>query len=191
MGDPASLVYILLLLGVIGSWVFVQNRQSLGQVAQQALIWALIFVAAIAVVGLWDDIKQTVVPQQSVMAGEGRIEIPQDSDGHYYLKAMVNGAEVTFLVDTGASSIALNQSDARKAGIDMSSLAYLGTAQTANGETRIAFVRLKSLSIGDIQDSNVRAWVNEGALDQSLLGMSYLQRFSKVSFENGTLILSR
>ncbi len=191
MGDPASLTYMVILASVLIFGALVQNRSSLGKMAQQALIWALIFVGGIAVVGLWEDIKGTVMPQQSVITDQGRIEIPRANDGHYYLQAEVNGAPLTFMVDTGASSIALSQADARKAGIDVNNLAFLGTASTANGETRIAHVRLTSLKIGGLEDTNVRAWVNEGELEQSLLGMTYLQRYSKVSFENGTLVLQR
>ena len=191
MGDPASLTYMVLLLSALVFWAVVQNRQSLGQMTQQALIWALIFVGAIAVVGLWDDIKGTVMPQQSVITDQGRIEIPRANDGHYYLQAEVNGAALTFMVDTGASSIALSTQDALKAGIDVANLAFLGTASTANGETRIAHVRLASLKVGVLEDTNVRAWVNEGKLEQSLLGMTYLQRYSKVAFENGLLVLTR
>ena len=82
-------------------------------------------------------------------------------------------------------------SDAKKIGIKESELRFVGEASTANGVVRTAPVRLDRFEIGPIRDDGVRAWVNEGELDQSLLGMSYLQRFETVSFSGGKLILER
>ena len=188
--DPASLVYLVLLLSAVAFWFFVQNRESLGKLTQQALAWALIFAGAIAVVALKDDIMGAVLPKQAVFASEGRIVLPRAPDGHYYLTAEVNGTPIRFTVDTGASEIVLSLPDAQAAGIDTSNLAYVGRAYTANGEVRTAPVRLDSFSVGQIQDNRLRAYVNEGAMDGSLLGMSYLERYS-IEIANGALTLTR
>lgn len=189
--DPANLVYLVLLLSAVVFWFFVQNRESLGKLTQQALAWGLIFAGAMAVVALWDDIEGAVMPQQSVFASEGRISLPRAPDGHYYLTAEVNGAPVRFTVDTGASEIVLSRSDAQAAGIDTGNLAYVGRAYTANGEVRTAPVRLENFAIGPIRDTRLRAFVNEGEMDGSLLGMSYLQRYSKIEITDGALTLTR
>ncbi|OUS37562.1 aspartyl protease [Rhodobacterales bacterium 56_14_T64] len=189
--DYGRVIYLVLLLVAVGSWVLVQNRQSLGKTVQQLAIWAFIFLGAIAGYGLWDDIRSTVRPQQSVIANTGQIEVPRSTDGHYYLTLDVNDAPITFLIDTGATDVVLNADDARKAGIDPDSLAYLGRANTANGEVRTASVWLDSVSLGAITDNNIRVWVNQGELDQSLLGMSYLQRWSSIEIRNGSLLLTR
>jgi len=139
--DTPRLVYLVILGSAIGLWFFVQNRAARGKLAQYAAIWGLIFLGAIAVVGLWGDIRQTVQPRQSMMDG-GRIEVPRAPDGHYYLTAEVNGVPLRLVVDTGASQIVLSQSDARRAGIDTEDLVYTGRAFTANGEVRTAPVRL-------------------------------------------------
>lgn len=188
--DLPSLVYLVILGSVIGLWFFVQNRASLGRLAQYAAIWGLIFVGAVAVVGLWGDIRQTVQPRQSVVAG-GRIELPRAPDGHYYLTLEVNGVALRFVVDTGASQIVLSRDDARRAGIDTESLVYLGRAFTANGEVRTAPVRLDRVAVGPIVDRDVRAVVNDGEMPGSLLGMDYLHRFSKVEISGGRLVLER
>jgi aspartyl protease family protein len=159
--------------------------------AQQAAAWGLIFLGAIAVVGLWGDIRQSVAPAQTVTAQSGQIELPRAPDGHYYLTADVNGEPVRFVVDTGATQIVLSKSDARRVGLDVDDLVYLGRAYTANGEVRTAPVKLDTVSIGPIKDSNVRAVVNDGAMEGSLLGMEYLQRFSSVEIGGGKLILTR
>ncbi len=189
--DYGRVIYLVLLLVAIGSWVLVQNRQSLGKTVQQLAIWVFIFLGAIAGYGLWDDIRSTVRPQQSMIANTGQIEVPRSADGHYYLTLDVNDAPITFLIDTGATDVVLNADDARKAGIDPDSLAYLGRANTANGEVRTASVWLDSVSLGAITDNNIRVWVNQGELDQSLLGMSYLQRWSSIEIRNGSLVLTR
>ena len=189
--DPASLVYLVILGSAIGLWFFAQSRQSLGKLAQQAAAWGLIFLGAIAVVGLWGDIRQSVAPAQTVVAQSGQVELPRAPDGHYYLTADVNGEPVRFVVDTGATQIVLSKSDARRIGLDVDELVYLGRAYTANGEVRTASVTLDSFNIGPIKDSNVRAVVNDGAMAGSLLGMDYLQRFSSVEIGGGKLILTR
>ncbi|MDE4134128.1 TIGR02281 family clan AA aspartic protease [Phaeobacter sp. QD34_3] len=189
--DYGRVIYLVLLLLAVGSWVFVQNRQSLGKTVQSLAIWAFIFLGVIAGYGLWGDIRQTVMPQQSVMTEQGRVEVPLARDGHYYLTLSVNGAPVNFLVDTGASQVVLSRKDAERAGIDTESLAYLGRAQTANGEVRTASTWVEEMSLGGITDKGVRVWVNSGDMEKSLLGMGYLQRWSRIEIQNRALVLTR
>lgn len=189
--DFGRLSYLVLLGAVVAFWFFVQNRQNLGKTLQQALIWGMIFLGMIAVYGLWPEIQQTVRPTQSVITAQGRIELPRAPDGHYYVSAHVNGVPVRFLVDTGATGIFLSRDDAVSADLDLGELPFIGSAMTANGPVRTAPVRLDSISIGEIEDRDLRAFVNEGEMRESLLGMTYLQRFSSVEIRNGALILTR
>jgi len=188
--DIPSLVYLVILGSVIGLWFVVRNRAALGKLAQYAAIWGLIFLGAIAVVGLWGDIRQTVQPRQSVIS-QSRIEVPRAPDGHYYLDAEINGVALRLVVDTGASQIVLSRADAARVGIDTERLVFPGRALTANGAVRTAPVRLESLAIGPIRDTHVRAVVNRGEMAGSLLGMDYLQRFSRVEISDGRLVLER
>ncbi len=186
-----NLAYLLLLLVMVLIWTIGSGRINLGQTLRYGAIWALIFLGAIAVVGLWEDIRSTVTPTQVVLADEGRIEIPRNNDGHYYATLSVNGAEVYFVVDTGATDVVLTQADARRAGLDPDNLPYFGRAMTANGEVRTAPVRLEEVALGGYVDTNVRASVNEGEMGQSLLGMSYLQLFDQITITGSKLILTR
>ncbi|MGO4915471.1 TIGR02281 family clan AA aspartic protease [Pseudogemmobacter sp. W21_MBD1_M6] len=189
--DIGRLIYLVLLAAVIGGYFFARNRQSLGRTMQQASVWGLIFIGAVAVIGLWGDISKSVMPRQSVITGENRVEVPRAPDGHYYLVLDVNNTPVRFVVDTGATEVVLRQEDARRVGLDPADMAFIGQANTANGIVRTARVRLDRVNLGGIVDTRLPAWVSEGEMRESLLGMTYLSRFSKLSIEGGTLVLQR
>lgn len=185
---PRVAYFVLLLIAVSG-YMLVEMRKDFGKSLRQMLAWGLIFLGLIAGFGLWDDIRNDVAPQQIV---EGRrIELPMASDGHFYVTLRVNGSDVDFMVDTGASDIALRRADAQRASIDIDALSYTGFASTANGTVSTAPVTIGLVEIGDIADENVSADVVQGDLDISLLGMSYLRRFARVGFEGDTMVLER
>ena len=188
--DYMRLAYLVVLLVALGGFLVTDFRNRPGQTSRQALAWVLIFVAVIAAAGLWGDVRDRVAPRQEI-AGDGRIEIPASADGHYHLNADLNGTTVRFVVDTGASTIALGRRDARRIGIDLDGLVYAGEAQTANGSVKTALVVIDRIKIGDIVDDDVPAVVIGGDLDQSLLGMSYLRRFARVGIEGDRLVLER
>lgn len=181
-----------LLMALVAMWLLVSlGRQRLHKTLQNASIWALIFVGAIAAVGIWEDVKDDVLPRQAAFEQQGRVEVPRHFDGHYYLTLDINGQPVEFVVDTGATSIVLTKGDAAKVGLDVPGLQYFGRANTANGEVRTASVRLDEISVGGIKDHNVPAYVNDNEMFQSLLGMSYLQRWERIEIADGKLILQR
>ncbi len=191
-GDEfGRLIYLVLLGAVIGGYFFLSNRDRMGEMARQASLWGLIFVGVIVTYGLWNDLSGTIVPRQAVFEDGDRIEAPRHDDGHYYLTLTVDGTDIEFVVDTGATSIVLSEQDARAIGIDPDALRFTGRAATANGEVRTARTTLENVYIGDVSEGNLRAWVNEGELDTSLLGMDYLQRFRSVQITGSKLILER
>ncbi|UMA66316.1 TIGR02281 family clan AA aspartic protease [Roseivivax marinus] len=189
--DIGSLIYLVLLGAVLMFWLVVQGRQGMGRTLQQMAAWALIFVGVIAAVGLWGDIRQTVAPRQSVVAEEGRIVLPRAPDGHYYATLQVNGTPTRFMVDTGATGTVLTLSDAERAGLSGDDLAFYSEALTANGTVRTAPVTLDEVALGPFTDRDVPAYVNEGEMGQSLLGMSYLQRFGRIEIAGDELVLER
>lgn len=185
------LLYLVLLGAAIIGYLLVANRDRLGTLLRQATLWGLIFVGLIAAVGLWQDIRSASAPRQTVFSAAGRVEVPRSMDGHYYLTLDVGGVPVRFVVDTGATDVVLSQADARRIGLDPARLAYTGSARTANGVVRTARVRLPEVRLGDIVDRNLSAWVNEGQMEESLLGMAYLQRFRRIEIERDRLVLTR
>jgi clan AA aspartic protease (TIGR02281 family) len=112
-----------------------------------------------------------------------------DPRGHVALTALVNGAPVRFLVDTGASRVTLTLDDARAAGISGSELVYSQRSQTANGLAREAPITLREIRIEQLSIDNVAAAVNEN-LNVSLLGMSFLKRLKSFEMREGALTIS-
>ncbi len=189
--ETGRVIYLVVLLAMVAGWFFMTSRDNLNRTLQHAAIWAMIFIGGAAAVGLWNDINSSTLRGQVSLNGGNRIVVQRSGDGHYYLSADVNGAPVRFVVDTGATEIVLTQADAARAGLDPDNLAYLGRANTANGEVRTALVRLEEIRLGEAVDRKVRALVNQGQMDDSLLGMGYLQRWGSLEIRDGELVLTR
>ncbi len=187
--DFARLLYLGLLLVALGGWALVEYRGRLGVALRTAMAWGLIFVGVMAGYGLWNDLRQSEAPVQ-IMAEGGEIVLPRAPDGHYYLTLTIAGQPLEFLVDTGATNVVLSQDDARKLGIDPATLAYLGEANTANGTVRTARVTLTDVALGAVVDPRLAAYVNDGEMDGSLLGMDYLGRF-RIEIDGNQMVLTR
>lgn len=189
--DTGRVIYLVLLVTVVGGYFFISHRDRLGEMMRLGLLWGLIFLGVVAAYGLWTDIRDDVMPRQTVFDEEARIEVPRAPDGHYYLSVRINGTSVPFVVDTGATDIVLSQKDAARVGINPAALDYTGLAGTANGMVRTARVYVDEVAIGSIVDRDVALSVNQGDLDTSLLGMTYLQRYSRLEISGGKLVLER
>lgn len=185
----ARLAYLVLLLLAVGGWVFAEYRGRMGFALRTALAWGMIFVGIAAGYGLWTDLRHDIAPRQMV-SDTGTITVPRSPDGHYYVTLTVNGEDLRFMADTGATNMVLSQADARRLGIDPESLNYIGEAMTANGTVRTARVRLPEVALGPFRDNDVAAWVTEGEMDISLLGMDYLRTF-RVELAGDEMILTR
>ena len=165
LSDDATLLFYLIVLAVvIGSLVFGDFRNRFTQSIQHALVWLAIFLGVVALYGAKDTIVAQLRP--------------------------INGEDVDFIVDTGATSIVLTKEDALRVGVDPASLNFFGRAETANGVVRTAAVRLEHVAFAGQIDRNLRASVNGGNLQSSLLGMTYLSRFSKLEIEGSELRLT-
>lgn len=188
--ERAYFFYLLILLLFIGGGFLFGYRQKLSTTLQQAAIWVLIFVGVVIAYGFSDTLKQQIMPSRATQSAQG-FEVQRARDGHFYLTLQVNGKNIPFVVDTGATDIVLTQDDAEKIGIDPDTLTYIGRAKTANGVVKTASAVLNRIALGDMVDYDVRASVNGGKMDGSLLGMAYLNRFSEISMRGDRLILKR
>ena len=120
---------------------------------------------------------QTYRPAEAAASAGSKqsVLLAADARGHFITEGAINGIPVRFLVDTGASSIALPASEAIRLGIDYRK-GERGYSQTANGAVPVYVVRLDRVSLGAIEVTGVEAIVIEQGLNVTLLGMSFLNR---------------
>ena len=126
---------------------------------------------------------------EGVGSGTGEIVLTAGAGGHFTTDGQINGKAVTFLVDTGATAIAMGQADADRLGINYKN-APRGFAGTANGRIPVSVVTLSSVRVGEIEVANVEAVIMPSAMQHVLLGNSFLARF-QMKRDNDTMRLTR
>jgi aspartyl protease family protein len=119
--------------------------------------------------------------------GIAGFSLPRAADGHFYADAEVNGANIRFIVDTGATSVVLTAADAQRAGLGSGDFTASGVG--AGGTIRLRPVTLARLALGPIEAADVPAMVAEQGLPVSLLGQSYLARLGSVTIARDTMVL--
>jgi aspartyl protease family protein len=119
-----------------------------------------------------------------------RITIAAGPGGHFVAQGAINGRAVQFLVDTGATSVAIGMRDAERLGIDYRRLGVPGFSGTANGTVPMWHVKLASVRLGDVEVFDVDASVLGASMPYVLLGNSFLTRF-QMKRENDLLVLER
>ena len=150
----------------------------------------LIFIGVILAIGFKDDLTRILSGGPEQIDGQ-TVALKRQGDGHFHATLEVNGHPVRFIIDTGATMLVLSRRDARAAGLDPDNLSFNLRTRTANGEVMSAPVRLDSVTLGEFTDRDVRATVNGGDLDISLLGMSYLDRYRGFRVEGDRMYLMR
>jgi aspartyl protease family protein len=195
-GGVAVLIFVGLSLG--GAY-----RGRMGHALRDVATWAALALALVAGYSFRDEITGvayriagelsppgSAVSIEASPAGERAVRIRRRPDGHFAARVTVNGGGLSMLVDTGASTVVLKQSDASRLGIDTGNLRYSVPVQTANGVAYAAPVRLRSIAIGPIALTQIEALVAQpGALKESLLGMTFLSRLRSYEFSGDFLTL--
>ena len=185
--DNPKLIFLSIILIVLLSSYLIAMRNNLTKLFKSAAVWVLIFSCFIAGYGVWQDLGKEQPVLYSKNLSDIIINIKQD--GHFYATVLVNNVEIEFLIDTGATHIVLSKEDAKKLDYNLSKLIFWSKSNTANGIVETAPIRLQSIKLGQFSDTNVLAYINQGSMKQSLLGMSFLNNFSSVEFRNETLTL--
>ncbi|MFN3892662.1 MAG: TIGR02281 family clan AA aspartic protease [Beijerinckiaceae bacterium] len=196
-GQVASLAGSVLLLVLIAGSIGAEWRGRIGAAIAGALAWAAIFAAVMVGYVYRDDVSAVtvrlmdeIVPGRAVPSAPGEAIAVRRADGHYGFDGRINGASVRLMFDTGASSVVLRAEDAAKVGLNPEKLDYRVPVATANGRAMAAPVTLEAVTVGAITLRNVRALVaRPGALQESLLGQSFLSRLSGYSVERNRLVL--
>lgn len=119
---------------------------------------------------------------------DGSVELQRSEDGHFYADVRINEAQVHMLVDTGASGIALSRNDARTANVATSIGMNDVVGKGADGVVRGEYVKLDRVELGPLSAENLDAIVLDSG-EQSLLGQSFLAKFSSVRIEGDRMVL--
>jgi aspartyl protease family protein len=173
----------------------------------RAILCFLIFVAVVCA-GLSGEINKYITksgghgtvaaaspPRDAAPAqvsiGGRTVRLEGDSRGHFRVDARVDGRNIDFMVDTGASAVVIRETDAARLGIFPRASEYTGRTQTANGVAKYAPTRLNRVEINGIIVHDVNAAVMpDEALKTNLLGMTFLSRV-KFSHDHGRLVLEQ
>jgi len=192
--DYGTLAYAIVLLLFISSTLaygkFFQNLKYIS-------IWFGIFIVLIIgysyrydLAGIKNKVLGEIIPTKGVQTTTGSISFPVSSDGHFYIRALVNGTPIIFLADTGASDIVLSPNDAEKLGYNISELNFNRYYETANGMVRGSLIKLSNFEIGHIHLSQIGVSVNEAKMTNSLLGMTFFKQMERYEVKNEMLTLS-
>jgi aspartyl protease family protein len=136
--------------------------------------------------------KLAVVSETPADAGLRTLSIPRDGRGHFATEGRIDGQRIAFMVDTGASVIALNESSAARFGLRPSRNDYRATVSTANGTVKAAPTRLAMVDVGGLIVRDVDAMVlPDEALSENLLGLSFLSKLRRFEYANGKMVLEQ
>lgn len=172
------------------------RRLNLGETLRMALAWVAIF-AVVFVLFLfrdearvvWDRARADIIGSRGVTDGQ-TLRVPMRDDGHFWVRGRINGREVDFMVDSGATTTAIPADLAAAANVDVSS-AFPVTLNTANGTVSASRGRVASLVIGPFEQADAPVVVSAAFGDTTVLGMSFLSRLKGWRVEGRTLILEQ
>ena len=195
-GNFGALIYWGALLVFLGGSALVMFRRRFAQALIATLMW--VALALILVVGyayrfdlrnVADRVMAELLPGHVITRGR-TVEVARAFNGDFDVTAEINGARVSMVLDTGASSVVLTREDAKAAGLPLEVLAYTVNIETANGRTRAAPVVLDRIAIGGLVERSIEALVAQpGQLKTSLLGMSFLNRLQSWEVRGDRLVL--
>src|ERR1700726_1055004 len=136
-------------------------------------------------------VKSAVV-ETPVQSSSRSLNIPHDARGHFATEGRINGQRIGFMVDTGASVVALNESSAARFGLRPTPGQYTASVTPANGTIKAARMRLDMIDVGGLVVRDVDAMVlpDEG-LSENLLGLSFLSRLKRFEYANGQMVLEQ
>jgi len=138
------------------------------------------------------NVSQKAPVEPPVQTSGRSLSIPRDARGHFLTEGRIDGQRIGFMVDTGASVVALNEKSAARFGFRPSRSDYTTTVQTANGTIKAARTRLAMVELGGIVVRDVDAMVlPDEALSENLLGASFLSRLKRYEYANGRLVLEQ
>jgi aspartyl protease family protein len=194
-GDrTAEFIYLVAILVFVASALTVR-RMPIGKGLKMFAGWVIIFLAAFVAFALKDDVvgfanqvlDERRAESTGVQVGQ-ELQIKQSLDGHFWVEARLNGQEVRFLVDSGATTTSISGRTARQAGIEPSS-GIPAVVQTANGKVAVQRGRAERLEVGHIVREDLAVHISDGFGETNVLGMNFLSSLSGWGVERNRLIL--
>ena len=197
MEDGPSLIWgvvcIVLLLSSLAA-----RRLPLGYVAKAAFAWIAIFAALFAIFSfrfefkaVWERVKADISGTAGQSVSGEDITIRRQDDGHYWLQVDVNGKPVRFMIDSGATTTAVNASTARETGIQVDTDGYPVFLNTANGSVAAQRGIIQSLKIGTHEIGQHNVVVSESFGDTNVLGMNFLDSMQSWKVEANVMTLKQ
>jgi aspartyl protease family protein len=193
LGSLAQKIVVLVVAGAVALMLF---RERFAQALTAALFW--VALALVLVVGysyrfelrdVADRVMTELAPGHATTQGR-TVQVARAANGDFAVTAQINGARVSMVLDTGASSVVLTRDDAKAAGLPLEVLNYSVSIDTANGRTQAAPVTLDRVGIGGLVEHSIAALVAQpGQLKTSLLGMSFLNRLQSWEVRGDRLLL--
>ena len=183
---------VAMLVGWLGAMI--AKRSMLGGVLRMAssLALGLILLTVVLQLSRFDPrfdmaVPQIGLPEQVVEGGETRI--PLSADGHFWVRADVNGVPGNFMIDTGATLTAISAGLAERAGLEPRRGGIPIMLGTANGTVQAHVATVDSLTFGNVSASGTDAAIAENFGDFNVIGMNVLARLGSWRVEDNTLIL--
>ena len=136
--------------------------------------------------------RTTIALASTPPAGGRTFGIPRSGRGHFETEGRIDGQRIGFMLDTGASVVALNETSAARFGLRPSRSEYNANVSTANGTIKAARARIAMLEVGGLVVRDVDAMVlPDEALSENLLGLSFLSRLKRFEYANGQMVLEQ
>jgi aspartyl protease family protein len=194
-GDPGIMQTLGFLVLVSSSLLFVREF-NLKRTARNILLWLAVGIILIIGFSFQNELgdlalrlRGALAPGYAVQTGQREMTISEGEGGHYHVYGSVNGVQIRFLIDTGATDIVLDPQDARRIGLKLEDLTFDRPFGSANGIGHGASIEVDELAVGPIRLPHVRMSVNGAPMGSSLLGMAFLKRLKSYSFSGGKLTL--
>lgn len=186
--DRAYLIlYGLILISYVGSAQKYRIMSAFN--VQHMMIWILLSLILIVGYSFKGRIESELLPNRPVINNKS-FTIKKSFDGHYHIEVVMNGKNINCLIDTGASSIAIDLPTAKMIGLKTANLSFLNPTQTANGIIYSANAKVSLLKIADIILNDINISVNNTEMNGCLLGLSFLNTMSKINIEENTMTLT-
>lgn len=190
-----NLIWAVGALVLVASALF-SRRIGFGEIVRTALAWVAIFAVFVVafsykdqILGVWNHVSAEVTGQNDQQIDGTTLRIRQSADGHFWVNAMVNDKPVRFLIDSGATTTAMNLTTANATNIDISGIGFPVILSTANGSVEAQRGTIEKLQVGPMTIKGLPVVVAEAFGDSNVIGMNFLSKLRSWRVEGNEMVL--